>query len=110
MMTPRFPGLRNLEEYSCYQQRKLQVEKDCSKMISISQFEVCDVLLNMKAGLLWRPVRSWIYKSGVQERGMNYRPELGSSQHLNSVSSYKVNEIMKRVIVDEKRGFKVLIH
>ena len=55
MMTPKVSGLRNLEEYSCYQQRKLQVEKDCSKMISISQFEVCDVLLNMKAGLLWRP-------------------------------------------------------
>lgn len=55
MMTPKVSGLRNLEEYSCYEQRKLQVEKDCSKMISISQFEVCDVLLNMKAGLLWRP-------------------------------------------------------
>jgi len=39
-------------------------------MISISQFEVCDVLLNMKAGLLWRPGEAGCM-SGVQERGMN---------------------------------------
>jgi len=39
-------------------------------MIGISQFEVCGVLLNIKAGLLWRPGEAG-YMSGVQERGLN---------------------------------------